>query len=825
MADADELKKKRALAKGLFTKAQKSLRRVMEKKSDLEIIESRMSDVKRTYHEAQEKHQEYMNILNLDEEDDAFAQEDEWISKVEDEYDAIEEEKIAYVRNKEKESGAGKKGSEGKVDEKPAGASQSDQEKQLKSMREVELQAFNTIHTSVKEKIEKQMKSDEPILDIVKEELSDLKRQYEACKQIHQKYIVTLVSIPEPDIKWASNLQERVTKISSSVSNLLQKKEDVKRGGISHEKLKMPTFDGKIRDYPRFKADFERQILPKYKRDTYGAAYALKSCLSGEPLSIVRNVDDDHDEMWKRLDQKYGDKSRVIDTIMTEIKNLTHVNNANSQEFIQLITTIENGYRDLERLKLESEIANSTAISIIEDKLPNDIRRLWALEISKSNIPSEKKFDMLLKFLLDHRRAIEYDVDNIRARQNMSSTSYGSVNMLDNNQIIDMNNNYQPQQLQQMTYYSNSNHNQPASHQYSGSQPNQFANQSMYHNSYNHIPNSNNPQYAIQGGASYFQRNMPLPPPPPRIRATNVQFQVCCIHKSPTHSTADCRDYLGMDAMQKIDVVKNNGLCYSCLIAGHRSFHCKTRKKCGINQCNKFHHSSLHQGSIEGLGFHTLGFPSSSTCLLQIMMIRTIYENIKQLNVFFDGGATISLITFHIASKLGLQGKEITLSVTKVGGVKEKLKSFMYILELLDQNNVKVEFQVYGIDKITTELESINIQGVLHLFKNAKSNELKRPTGEVDVLIGYEYAGYHPVARQKSGHLLLLSNRFGKCLGGSHPLLSENTQKIIEHVNIHHIEGEITVEDFYSIESMGVNCNPKCGSCSCGHCSIGSKDL
>ena len=83
-------------------------------------------------------------------------------------------------------------------------------------MREVELQAFNTIHTSVKEKIEKQMKSDEPILDMVKEELSDLKRQYEACKQIHQKYIVTLVSIPEPDIKWASNLQERVTQISSS---------------------------------------------------------------------------------------------------------------------------------------------------------------------------------------------------------------------------------------------------------------------------------------------------------------------------------------------------------------------------------------------------------------------------------------------------------------------------------------------------------------------------------------------------------------------------------------------------------------------------------
>ena len=151
---------------------------------------------------------------------------------------------------------------------------------------------------------------------------------------------------------------------------------DTKHSGMPLEKLKRPTFDGNIRDYPCFKGDFEHQILPKYKRDSYGAAYALKSCLSKEPLGVVRNVDDNHVEMWKRLDEKYGNKSRFTDAIMTEIKNFIPVRDGYIKGFIQLISIIQSGFRDLERLNLEKEIAYSTAVSIMEDKIPRDIHKL-----------------------------------------------------------------------------------------------------------------------------------------------------------------------------------------------------------------------------------------------------------------------------------------------------------------------------------------------------------------------------------------------------------------------------------------------------------------
>ena len=54
-------------------------------------------------------------------------------------------------------------------------------------------------------------------------------------------------------------------------------------------------------------------------------------------------------------------------------------------------------------------------------------------------------------------------------------------------------------------------------------------------------------------------------------------------------------------------------------------------------------------------------------------------------------------------------------------------------------------------------------------------------------------------------------------------MLKEKTQKLVQHIVIHHIEC-VKLKDFYSIEAMGVQCYPKCGSCKCGSCPIGGKN-
>ena len=129
---------------------------------------------------------------------------------------------------------------------------------------------------------------------------------------------------------------------------------------------------------------------------------------------------------------------------------------------------------------------------------------------------------------------------------------------------------------------------------------------------------------------------------------------------------------------------------------------------------------------------------------------------------------------------------------------------------------------MYGIDRISTKVRDIDLTEVMYLFDDLVPEDIKRHAGEIDVLIGFEYAGFHPVREQHADHLLLMSNRFGKCLGGSHPKLSEGTRKVVKHVTIHHFKG-VTLQDFYDTEVMGVNCTPKCGGCKCGKCALGSK--
>ena len=103
----------------------------------------------------------------------------------------------------------------------------------------------------------------------------------------------------------------------------------------------------------------------------------------------------------------------------------------------------------------------------------------------------------------------------------------------------------------------------------------------------------------------------------------------------------------------------------------------------------------------------------------------------------WDSAASLCFITNDKAKAEKLKGEEVELTITKVGGKAEKLRSCKYSLPLIDLKGNEVHFDVYGIDKITNEVESIDSSYITQLFKNVSAKEINRPTGEIDVLIGY----------------------------------------------------------------------------------------
>ena len=225
----------------------------------------------------------------------------------------------------------------------------------------------------------------------------------------------------ENAIKFAAHIECRFDDMTEKLTSRIGPKDDkvAKRetctsSNLQLEKIKLPRFEGEIRAYPQFKRDFEKQIMPHLQSDN--VSYVLRSCLGSDPTTIAKSIDDDMSEMWKRLDEKYGDPAKVADVIIDGIRRTRIIREGEEKRFVEFVEIVEDGYRDLKRLGLESEITTTSSVSIIEKKLPTDIRHKWAEIVSADNSTVDKtnKFPSLLKFLRNQRGAIEYDTASLR---------------------------------------------------------------------------------------------------------------------------------------------------------------------------------------------------------------------------------------------------------------------------------------------------------------------------------------------------------------------------------------------------------------------------
>ena len=411
---------------------------------------------------------------------------------------------------------------------------------------------------------------------------------------------------------------------------------------------------------------------------------------------------------------------------------------------------------------METEITTTSSVSVIEKALPPDIKRKWSELVSSrdSSVDKGNKFPSLLDFLQNQKSAIEYESATLRAT---SSNQYhkGAAHCTANISEEKQENNREPR---------------------------------------------------------------------PK----------CLIHDNGKHWTANCRLYQAKAIDEKKNFLKEKRACWSCLKPGHRQRTCRMGRECGISGCTRRHHPSIHENNENTPQQVTASASSESTpqqatasanvcnnlkfdtCLLQVQRVETRKGT---ANVMWDNAASLCFITNAKAKQKKLRGVKVNLCIVKLGGQNEKIETMKYKLPLLDKQGHAVEFEVYGINKITSDIEHVDVESIAHLFRNITKDEIARPAGPVDVLIGYEYAAYHPEKDQNIGRLVLLKNRFGRCVGGTHPLLKEMCMAHdLRNARVNTIVNKVNIDDFYTIEALGVQCKPKCGGCKCGKCSLGAKE-
>ena len=186
------------------------------------------------------------------------------------------------------------------------------------------------------------------------------------------------------------------------------------------------------------------------------------------------------------------------------------------------------------------------------------------------------------------------------------------------------------------------------------------------------------------------------------------------------------------------------------------------------------------------------------------------------------------MITKEFARKLDLRGKKVQVSFGTILSDKT-LETIEYSITVRDINDCIVTLNLVEVDRISSCVNRID-KCIIDKFFPAFSSLIKvPPSGAVDILIGMQYAGFQPKEVLSQEHLVLYKNRFGLLVAGSVDNADSGTKmdESVMHIRqgiVMHTVGTLE-RTFFEMEGLGVSCNPKCGSCKCGTCHPGGKNM
>lgn len=138
-----------------------------------------------------------------------------------------------------------------------------------------------------------------------------------------------------------------------------------------------------------------------------------------------------------------------------------------------------------------------------------------------------------------------------------------------------------------------------------------------------------------------------------------------------------------LSTKERFELAKINGICFRCLKGYHQARNCNTDKMCNVtikgqDMCNRNHNLLLHFEQAESsIRKRRLG-----NILNTLLNISTAYSDTQPITVLWDSKSDITLVTYSMAEKLTLKGKDVNLSMIKVGNVTEHHSSKEYYISL-----------------------------------------------------------------------------------------------------------------------------------------------
>ncbi|KAK0138796.1 hypothetical protein N1851_024658 [Merluccius polli] len=247
----------------------------------------------------------------------------------------------------------------------------------------------------------------------------------------------------------------------------------------------------------------------------------------------------------------------------------------------------------------------------------------------------------------------------------------------------------------------------------------------------------------------------------PAAPSMNSDVKTPCLCCDGAHCLEICNHFKKKTHREKLNLLKEKGLCFGCLCKGHMSKDCKDRLTCNI--CNQTHPNVLHinfgakghasrseeqpQKQISKVSSNACGHTGAgySKCALSILpvQVKSVKGNkISQTYALLDPGSSATFCTERLAQKLCLEGKSTTVLLRTMAHekpIKSVLISGLEVSELNGKMFIPLP-DVYTQKSMPVTKENIPTQDDLKQWPYLSEVQLPHIDCDIDLLIGMNAA-------------------------------------------------------------------------------------
>ncbi|XP_028399260.1 uncharacterized protein LOC114522717 [Dendronephthya gigantea] len=290
----------------------------------------------------------------------------------------------------------------------------------------------------------------------------------------------------------------------------------------------------------------------------------------------------------------------------------------------------------------------------------------------------------------------------------------------------------------------------------------------------------------------------------------NSKKPLKCYVCSEEHRVVECPTFSNCTTDQRIQHAKNQRLCFSCLNRGHLTRECKSKTKCGIDGCSRFHHQRLHPNTEPPpapLSSATSALDSDSIMPVVRVQFKSANGRVLEGNVLVDSGAGTTVIRKDFAKSLGLQGQRERVDIAVVGGKRitqnDSRRVKFWISPLSGRESYPIE--AHELDQTVISIPALN-RNWLKSFDHLSDIEFPHRAGRVDLILGVQYSHLHAENEVRQGspfQPIAKRTRLGWYVIGPDSATRNPSMSYLNFAR------KIDLEKFYQFETVGVRA-PEC---------------